>query len=125
TIPEWEFVSAIATAADCLILLDLNNIHVSSFNHGFDALDFLDGVPADRVQQFHLAGHDQGERLIIDTHDATIADSVWRLYAEALRRYGPVSCLIERDDHIPPLADLMLELEQAREISKDTLAVAA
>lgn len=125
TVPEWEFVSAIAKAADCLLLVDINNIHVSSVNHGFDSLDYLDGLPAERVQQFHLAGHLKGERLIIDTHDATIADPVWRLYAEALRRYGPVSCLIERDDHIPPLAELMVELEQARAISDDTLALAA
>ena len=124
-VPEWEFVSAIANAADCLILLDLNNIHVSSVNHGFDALDYLDGVPADRVQQFHLAGHERGERLIIDTHGAPVPDPVWRLYAEALRRYGDVSCLIERDDQIPPLAELMAELEQARAIASRTLAAAA
>lgn len=125
TVPEWEFVSAIAKAADCLLLVDVNNIYVSSVNHDFDALDYLDGLPAERVQQFHLAGHLKGERLIIDTHDATISDPVWNLYAEALRRYGSVSCLIERDDHIPPLAELMAELEQARAISSDTLALAA
>lgn len=125
TVPEWEFVSAIAEAADCLLLVDVNNIYVSSINHGFDALDYLDGLPAERVQQFHLAGHLKGERLIIDTHDATISDPVWNLYAEALKRYGEVSCLIERDDHVPQLAELMGELEHARTISSDTLALAA
>ncbi len=125
TVPEWEFVSAIAKAADCLLLVDVNNVYVSSVNHAFDALEYLDGLPAERVQQFHLAGHLKGGRLIIDTHDATISDPVWQLYAEALRRYGPVSCLIERDDHIPPLAELMAELEQARAISSETLALAA
>ena len=125
TVPEWEFVSAIAEAADCLLLVDVNNIYVSSINHGFDALDYLDGLPAERVQQFHLAGHLKGERLIIDTHDATISDPVWNLYAEALKRYGEVSCLIERDDHVPQLAELMAELEHARTISSDTLALAA
>ena len=125
TVPEWEFVSAIAKAADCLLLVDINNIYVSSVNHGFDALDYLAGLPAERVQQLHLAGHLTGERLIIDTHDAAISDPVWNLYAEALKRYGEVSCLIERDDHIPPLAQLMAELEQARTISRDTLALAA
>lgn len=125
TVPEWEFVSAIAKAADCLLLVDINNVYVSSVNHGFNSLEYLDGLPAERVQQFHLAGHLKGNRLIIDTHDTTISDPVWQLYAEALKRYGPVSCLIERDDHIPPLAELMAELEQARGISSDTLALAA
>ncbi|MFZ2237750.1 MAG: DUF692 domain-containing protein [Dokdonella sp.] len=125
TVPEWEFISAIAKAADCLLLVDINNIYVSSVNHGFDVLDYLDGLPAERVQQFHLAGHLKGERLIIDTHDATISEPVWNLYAEALKRYGEVSCLIERDDHIPPLVELMNELEQARTMSSDTLALAA
>lgn len=116
-VPEWEFISAIADAADCLILLDLNNIHVSSINHGFDARRYLDGVPAQRVQQFHLAGHETGGRLLIDTHDAEVADAVWQLYAQALQRFGAVSCLIERDDQIPPLAELLGELEQARTIA--------
>lgn len=125
TMPEWQFVAEIANRADCLLLVDINNIHVSSVNHRFDALDYLDGLPAQRVQQFHLAGHEPGARLVIDTHDAPIADPVWRLYAEALRRFGPVSCLIERDDHIPPLAELLTELDQARAIAATTLAAAA
>ncbi len=114
---EWEFLGAVAERADCLILLDINNIHVSAVNHGFDPLDYLDGVPAHRVQQHHLAGHSDLGDYLIDTHDADIIDPVWDLYAQAVRRFGPVSCMIERDDHIPPLADLLAELDYARRIA--------
>ena len=113
-ISEWEFLSAVAEAADCLILLDINNIHVSAFNHGFDAQDYLDGIDPRRVRQFHLAGHQNHGDYIIDTHDEPIIDAVWDLYAAALRRFGPVSTMIERDDNIPPLAELIDELDQAR-----------
>jgi hypothetical protein len=115
-ISEWEFLSAVAEAADCLILLDINNIHVSAFNHGFDAQDYLDGIDPRRVRQFHLAGHQNHGDYIIDTHDEPIIDAVWDLYAAALRRFGPVSTMIERDDNIPPLAELIDELDQARRI---------
>ncbi len=121
TMPEWEFLTAIAEQADCLLLLDINNIYVSSFNHGFDPLDFIKGVPAKRIQQFHLAGHLNLETHIIDTHDHPIIDAVWNLYAEALKQFGPVSTLIERDDNIPPLDELFLELDQARTIAQRTL----
>lgn len=115
---EWEFLSELTARTDCLLLLDVNNVHVSAFNHGFDPLEFLDGVPAHRVQQFHLAGHlDKGSH-IIDTHDHPVPDPVWALYAEALKRFGPVSTMIERDDDIPPLADLLAELDRAREIAE-------
>jgi hypothetical protein len=115
-ISEWEFLSAVAEAADCLILLDINNIHVSAFNHGFDAQDYLDGIDPRRVRQFHLAGHQNHGDYIIDTHDEPVIDAVWDLYAAALRRFGPVSTMIERDDNIPPLAELIDELDQARRI---------
>ena len=114
---EWEFLAAVAERADCLILLDINNVHVSAHNHGFSALDYLDGLPASRVQQFHLAGHEQGNALLIDTHDAPVADAVWRLYVEAVRRFGHVSTMIERDDHIPPLDSLRAELDHARALA--------
>ncbi|MEP7097949.1 MAG: DUF692 domain-containing protein, partial [Dokdonella sp.] len=104
---EAQFLAAIAERADCLILLDVNNIFVSSHNHGFDAHAYLADIPANRVQQFHLAGHENQGDLIIDTHDAPIIDAVWSLYAEAVRRFGPVSTMIERDDKIPPLAELL------------------
>lgn len=114
---EWEFLSAVAESADCLILLDINNIFVSSFNHGFDPMDYLRGVPAERVWQFHLAGHTNTGRYIIDTHDHPIINPVWDLYAKALRQFGYVSTMIERDDNIPPLAELLVELEHARSIA--------
>ncbi len=118
---EWAFLSALASEADCDILLDVNNIYVSAFNHGFDAIEFLDGIPAARVRQIHLAGHDNCGDLIIDTHDAPVIGPVWKLYAEALRRFGPVPTMIERDDKIPPLGTLVRELDRARAIAADTL----
>jgi uncharacterized protein (UPF0276 family) len=114
---EWEFLSEIAQRADCHVLLDVNNIYVSAFNHGFDAVEFLNGIPPGRVRQMHLAGHSHCGTHIIDTHDAAIVDAVWDLYAVAVRRFGNVATMIERDDHIPPLADLVAELGRAREIA--------
>jgi uncharacterized protein len=122
---EWEFLSAVAERADCLILLDINNVYVSAMNHGFSPLDYLHGVPASRVQQFHLAGYEQGEQLIVDTHDAPVSHSVWDLYVEAVRRFGRISTMIERDDHFPPLAELKAELEHARMLAEPLLRDAA
>jgi len=122
---EWEFLSEISRRADCLILLDVNNIYVSAYNHGFDAEQYLAGVPAERVQQIHIAGHSNCGDYIIDTHDADIIDPVWALYAKAIERLGPVSTMIERDDHIPPLADLVAELDQARRIATTALRAQA
>lgn len=119
---EWEFLAAIAEQADCLILLDINNVYVSSHNHGFNPLRYLAGIPRDRVQQFHLAGHSTQGSLIIDTHDAAIVDPVWQLYAAAVCRFGPVSTLIERDDSIPPLDVLLAEVEEARRIATPIVA---
>lgn len=116
SMPEWEFVAAIAEQADSMILLDVNNIYVSSINHGFDAMDYLRGIPQGRVQQIHLAGHSDHGTHIVDTHDQAIADPVWDLYAQAIRRFGAVPSMIERDDNIPPLAELVAELDQARRI---------
>lgn len=118
-VPEWEFLTAVAERADCLILLDVNNIYVSSINHGFLPTEYLAGVPAERVQQFHLAGHTRNAtgRILVDTHDQPVPGDVWELYAEAVRRFGPVSTMIERDDNIPPLAELLAELDQARQIA--------
>lgn len=120
-VSEWEFLSAICERADCLILLDINNIYVSSHNHGFDPHEYLDGVPAERVQQFHLAGHRHQGSLIVDTHDMPVVDPVWDLYAHALRRFGAVSTMIERDDSMPPLAELLAELDHARQIAQPIL----
>jgi uncharacterized protein (UPF0276 family) len=122
---EWEFLSAIADAADCFILLDVNNIYVSSHNHDFDPRGYLRGIAPARVRQFHLAGHTHNGNIIVDTHDHPIIDGVWDLYAEALRTFGPVSTMIERDADIPPLAELLAELEQARRIAAPILKDAA
>ena len=120
SLSEAQFVAEVARRADCLLLVDVNNIHVSAVNHGFDALAYLDALPAERVQQIHVAGHsDHGDHLI-DTHDQPVAEPVWQLYAEALRRFGPVATMIERDDHIPPLSELLVELDQARAITATT-----
>jgi uncharacterized protein (UPF0276 family) len=111
---EWEFLAEIAERADCLILLDVNNIYVSAVNHEFDPLEYLNAIPPARVQQIHLAGHEDHGDYLVDTHDHPVRDEVWDLYASAVRRLGPVSTMIERDDHIPPLGELCAELEQAR-----------
>ncbi|HEX7812208.1 MAG TPA: DUF692 domain-containing protein [Burkholderiales bacterium] len=118
---EWEFLAEISRRADSLILLDVNNIYVSAFNHGFDAMAFIDGIPPGRVRQFHLAGHDNCGSHIIDTHGAPIVDPVWDLYAAAVRRFGNVATMIERDDNIPALTDLVNELDRARRIAASVL----
>ncbi|WP_193726107.1 DUF692 domain-containing protein [Pseudomethylobacillus aquaticus] len=118
---EWEFISLVCEQADCLLLLDVNNIYVSSYNHAFDPRDFIAGVPAERVQQIHLAGHHHHGDYIIDTHDAPVIDPVWDLYAHALAHLGPVATMIERDDQIPPLIELVEELAKARQIAQPYL----
>ena len=119
---EWEFTTAVAEESDSLILLDVNNIYVSAYNHGFDPLEYLDGVPAERVQQHHLAGHSQYDGYIIDTHDHDVVQGVWDLYAEAIKRYGEISVMIERDDNIPELPELLAELQIARDIFNANIA---
>ncbi|MCB1433277.1 MAG: DUF692 domain-containing protein [Alphaproteobacteria bacterium] len=119
---EWEFVAEVSRRADCWLLLDVNNVFVSGVNHDFDTRTFLDTIPVERVVQFHLAGHSEGDTCLIDTHDAPICEDVWKLYGRAVERYGPVSTMIERDDNIPPLAELVAELSRARSIASDVLA---
>lgn len=118
---EWEFLRAVAERADCLILLDVNNVYVSATNHGFDPEAYLEGVPPERVYQFHLAGHSRNGGIVVDTHDDDVPDPVWRLYAAAVRRFGRVSTMIERDADIPPLGDLLAELDCARRIAEPIL----
>ena len=122
---EWEFIELIAEKADCLLLLDVNNIYVSSYNHQFDAKTFTDGIPKSCVQQIHLAGHSNQGDYIIDTHDAPVIDPVWDLYGHALSRFGAVSTMIERYDQMPELDELVQELQIARDIASKELAVAA
>jgi uncharacterized protein len=122
---EWEFLAEIAQRSDCYILLDINNIYVSSKNHDFAVEQYLRGIPVERVVQFHLAGHSHNGKLIIDTHDHPVPDPVWQLYERAVERFGRVSTMIERDDNIPPLATLLQELDQARNIAEPILKAAA
>ena len=114
---EWEFVAEIAERADCLLLLDINNVYVSSMNHGFDPQAYLRGIPPYRVQQLHLAGHRVCGDYLIDTHDEPVCEAVWDLYAYAVARFGPVATMIERDDNIPELDALLVDLQRAREIA--------
>jgi uncharacterized protein (UPF0276 family) len=114
---EWDFLRSVVECADCLLLLDVNNIYVSSYNHGFNAHDYLNAIPVERVQQIHLAGHRNLEQYIVDTHDEPVPDPVWELYDAAVRRFGPVSTMIERDDNIPELPELVAELDRARAIA--------
>ncbi|PWB84158.1 MAG: hypothetical protein C3F11_02815 [Methylocystaceae bacterium] len=114
---EWTFVEELAKRADCLLLLDINNVFVSSFNHDFDAAEFIDAISVDRVAQFHLAGHTDSGTHKIDTHDQPICEDVWALYERARRRFGNVSAMIERDDNFPPFGDLLAELQRMRDIS--------
>jgi uncharacterized protein (UPF0276 family) len=120
---EWEFLSELTEQADCYLLLDVNNIYVSAFNHQFDPMDYLNGIPLNRPKQIHLAGHSNNGDHIIDTHDAAVIDPVWKLYASALDRFGFIPTMIERDDHIPPLSELITELEQAKHIARDLTPV--
>jgi uncharacterized protein (UPF0276 family) len=119
--PECEFLTAVAERADCDILLDVNNIYVSSFNHGFSARDYLSAVPPQRVRQFHLAGHTDRGTFLHDTHDHPVPEAVWQLYAEAVRRFGAVATLIEWDDRIPPLTDLLAEAARAGDVAAGSL----
>jgi hypothetical protein len=124
---EWEFLREIAERADCLLLFDVNNVYVSGFNHGFDPREYIDALPSQRIQQIHLAGHTNCGTHIIDTHDAAIIDEVWKLYSYTIEAYGPISTMIERDDHIPDLDVLVAELDQARALAAQAtqLAVSA
>src|SRR5882757_2875403 len=122
---EWEFLSEVAQRADCAILLDINNIYVSSVNHGFDPLTYLMAIPKSRVRQFHLAGHSDLGGHLIDTHDHPIVEPVWDLYCAAVAHFGAVPTMIERDDNIPPLAELVAELQIARDLADRCIQRAA
>ncbi|MGI2107223.1 MNIO family bufferin maturase [Shewanella frigidimarina] len=121
TMDEWDFLSQVAEAADCLVLLDINNIYVSARNHHFNPLDYLKKIDPRRVQQFHLAGHSDFGDYVIDTHDHDVPASVWTLYQAALERFGAVSTMIERDANIPQFPALYNELLEAKHIAQITL----
>jgi uncharacterized protein (UPF0276 family) len=118
---EAAFVAELLRRTGCGLLLDVNNVYVSSRNHGFSATDYIDAMPAGQVVQIHLAGHEDRGELVIDTHDHPVCDAVWALYAHTIRHLGARPTMIERDDHIPPLAALMAELDQARAVAAEAL----
>ena len=120
---EWDFLSEICNRTGCQLLLDINNIYVSAFNHGFSPFDFIDSVPSEQIRQFHLAGHQDNGDHLIDTHDHPVCHGVWELYEYALNRFGSVPTMIERDDNIPPLSELLEELETAKAIASKVLKI--
>jgi uncharacterized protein len=113
-LPEWEFLSGVAEEADCAILLDINNIFVNAFNHRFDPIRYIDSVAAERVVQFHLAGHSDHGTYLLDTHDHPIRPEVWALYEHAVKSFGRVPTLIEWDDNIPEFEVLAATADEAR-----------
>ncbi len=120
---EWEFMAELLQRTDCDLLLDVNNVYVSSVNHGFDAHEYIRAIAPQRVHQIHLAGHNDHGGYLIDTHDQPVSESVWALYQFTLSHCGDVPTMIERDDHIPPLEALLDELDTARQIHAQTLTV--
>jgi len=114
---EWEFIAELVRRTGCELLLDVNNVYVSSVNHGFVARTFIDAMPAAAVRQIHLAGHEDHGTHLIDTHDHPVCDAVWDLYAYTVDRLGRIPAMIERDDDIPPLESLLAELDRARRIA--------
>jgi len=125
TVGEAEFLAEVASRADCGILLDVNNVHVSSRNHGWDPHAYLAAIPSHRVGQIHLAGHTDHGSYLLDSHDRPVCDDVWALYGEAMARFGTRSTMIERDDDLPPLDHLVAELDLARARADHARAAAA
>ena len=125
---EAEFITAVLQESGCDLLLDVNNIYVNSINHCYDAIEFLDALPLQRARYIHVAGHyDEADDLKVDTHGADVIDPVWTLLAQAYQRLGPLPTLLERDFNLPPLAELLREISQIRELQQgcdDTLVEA-
>ncbi len=124
-IPEWEFLARMADEADCGFLLDVNNVYVNAFNHGYDAKAYISAIPAGRIAQIHLAGHKNMGTHIIDTHDNHVTDEVWKLYAHTIQSKGMISTMIEWDDNIPELSVILAELDKARNTAQYPESLAA
>lgn len=122
---EWEFLNEVVEDADCGILLDVNNIYVSSQNHSFNPLDYVENVPHERVAQIHVAGHSKYEKYILDTHDHAVIDPVWRLYRRAIELVGPTATLLEWDDRIPSFEEVHAEALKAKKYQPTNAAVAS
>lgn len=114
-IPEWEFIASVARQSGCGILLDINNIYVNACNHAFDPEDYLAAIPAESVAEFHLAGFEPRDNILIDTHSRPVSEPVWSLYESALKRFGTRPTLIEWDNDIPELAILLDEAAKAQQ----------
>jgi hypothetical protein len=125
SIPEWEFLCELSARSGCGLLLDVNNVYVSAQNHGFDPLTFIDAVPAERVREIHLAGFEEEDGLLIDTHSRPVHDAVWDLFHYTIRRIGPRPTLIEWDADLPPLDTLVAQARRAEDIMEQHHAVAA
>jgi uncharacterized protein (UPF0276 family) len=121
TMTEWQFLTALCERADCGLLLDVNNVFVSAFNHGFSAEAFIDGVPAERVGQVHLAGHSDFGTHKLDTHDHAVCEEVWQLYRRTVARCGRVSTLVEWDDRVPPFEEVVAESRRAAALEREVL----
>lgn len=119
---ESDFLRELCLLSGCYLLLDVNNVYVSSQNHGFDPLHYIHQLPKDKIKQIHLAGHTQKDNVIIDTHDASIADSVFELYHHTIQYTGIIPTMIERDDNIPELTELMKELKHVKSVAQDALS---
>ncbi|ABQ55659.1 DUF692 domain-containing protein [Legionella pneumophila serogroup 1] len=114
---EWDFILEIVKQSGCYLLLDVNNVYVSSFNHNFDPMAYINSMPPGRVAQIHLAGHTSHGDYIIDTHNAPVIEPVWDLYEATIQRLGPVSTMIERDDNMPDFSELLSEINHAKRLS--------
>ncbi|HAU9854811.1 DUF692 domain-containing protein [Legionella pneumophila serogroup 1] len=114
---EWDFILEIVKQSGCYLLLDVNNVYVSSFNHNFDPMAYINSMPPGRVAQIHLAGHTSHGDYIIDTHNAPVIEPVWDLYEATIQRLGPVSTMIERDDNMPDFSELLSEINRAKRLS--------
>lgn len=121
--PEWEFLAELVRRAGCDLLLDVNNVHVSAFNHGFDARCFIDAMPAGHVAQIHLAGHSHHGTHLLDTHDAQVADEVWDLYRYTIARLGRIATLVEWDGEVPALEVVEEEAARARRTAAQAASV--
>jgi len=116
---EIQFLNAVLAEADCRMLLDVNNIYVNSINHGYDAVKFLKQIPIKRVDYIHVAGHyEEAEDLIVDTHGADVIDPVWKLLDKTYQLYGSIPTLLERDFNIPPVPELLTEVDQIASMQK-------
>jgi uncharacterized protein (UPF0276 family) len=122
--PEWEFLSELAHRADCGILLDVNNVYVSAFNHGFSPEAYIDAIPAERIGQVHLAGHTDRGTYLFDSHIGPVPEPVWTLFRRLTERIGPVPTLIEWDENIPPYERVAAEAQRAARMTQEVLRAA-